>query len=271
MKSQSAFTKKDVIVLLFCTLILCTCLGSISNSGRQRAKEIVCLSNLKKWGAIFEIYTNDNDGRFPRREFNSGRWMDAIEDLYTTTENISLCPMAKKIMNPLMQDGVDFWGSTFVAWGRIAQANAPKDPNRAPGFYGSYGINGYVYVVDDRGLYGKPASRFWGTPNVTDASDIPMFLDCYFWSGLPDHGDTPPLHEGWQNQSDADSMNRFCINRHDGGINCIFLDFAARKVGLRELWTLKWHREFRTDGPWTLASGVQPQHWPEWMREFKEY
>ncbi|MCJ7675516.1 MAG: hypothetical protein MUO33_10245, partial [Sedimentisphaerales bacterium] len=62
-----------------------------------------------------------------------------------------------------------------------------------------------------------------------------------------------------------------CINRHDGFINGLFLDWSVRKVGLKELWTLKWHREFDTAGPWTKAGGVKPEDWPQWMRRFKDY
>jgi hypothetical protein len=49
------------------------------------------------------------------------------------------------------------------------------------------------------------------------------------------------------------------------------LDFSARKIGLKELWTLKWHRKYDTAGPWTLAGGAQQGDWPQWMRSFKEY
>jgi len=59
--------------------------------------------------------------------------------------------------------------------------------------------------------------------------------------------------------------------RDDGGINFVFLDWSVRKVGLKELWTLKWDREFDTAGPWTKAGGVRPGDWPEWMRRFKDY
>jgi prepilin-type processing-associated H-X9-DG protein len=62
-----------------------------------------------------------------------------------------------------------------------------------------------------------------------------------------------------------------CINRHDGGVNSLFLDWSVRKVGLKELWKLKWHKEFNTNGPWTIAGGVKPEDWPEWMRKFKDY
>jgi hypothetical protein len=46
---------------------------------------------------------------------------------------------------------------------------------------------------------------------------------------------------------------------------------TVRKVGLKELWTLKWHRTFDTANAWTGAGGVQPGDWPEWMRSFKDY
>ena len=49
------------------------------------------------------------------------------------------------------------------------------------------------------------------------------------------------------------------------------MDWSVRKVGLKELWTLKWHHEYDTAGPWTKAGGVQPEDWPQWMRSFKDY
>ena len=66
-------------------------------------------------------------------------------------------------------------------------------------------------------------------------------------------------------------MARCCINRHSGAINCLFLDGSARKVGLKELWALKWHKSFDTAGPWTQAGGVTVADWPQWMHEFKDY
>jgi hypothetical protein len=45
----------------------------------------------------------------------------------------------------------------------------------------------------------------------------------------------------------------------------------VRRVGLKELWLLKWHPLFDTAGPWTKAGGVQREDWPPWMRRFKDY
>lgn len=49
------------------------------------------------------------------------------------------------------------------------------------------------------------------------------------------------------------------------------VDGSVRKVGLKGLWTLKWHQSFNTAGPWTKTGGVLPEDWPEWVRPFKEY
>ena len=80
--------------------------------------------------------------------------------------------------------------------------------------------------------------------------------------------DPPPLEDFPR----GDHKGALCvINRHDGGINSLFMDWSVRKVGLKEPWTLKWQREFNTANKWTLAGGVQPEGWPEWMRKFKDY
>jgi len=51
----------------------------------------------------------------------------------------------------------------------------------------------------------------------------------------------------------------------------MFLDWSTREVDLKELYTLKWHREFNQSGFWTRAGGVQPSDWPEWLRPYKDF
>jgi len=46
---------------------------------------------------------------------------------------------------------------------------------------------------------------------------------------------------------------------------------VVRRVGLKELWTLKWHKAFDTTGPWTKAGGAVTDDWPQWMQALKEY
>jgi prepilin-type N-terminal cleavage/methylation domain-containing protein len=270
-KPKKGFTLIELLVVIAIIALLMGILMPALQRVRKQAKTVMCLSNLKQWGTIFLMYTDENNGKFPYRTENSGRWMDAMVEYYITTEDIRLCPLVKKLANPLMQDGIDFWGDTTTAWGRISEADASPGTGRTQGFFGSYGINGYCYVPDPDSIYDKPVSRFWGTPHVKGTAGIPMFLDCYFWCGWPDDDDIPMYSEVYQDRDDSNAMNRFCINRHDGNINAIFLDFSARKVGLKELWTINWHRGFNRANEWTRAGGATTDSWPEWMRGFPDY
>jgi prepilin-type processing-associated H-X9-DG protein len=66
-------------------------------------------------------------------------------------------------------------------------------------------------------------------------------------------------------------MRRVCLNRHDGFVNALFMDWSVRKVGIKELWTLKWHRTYNTGDIYTRAGGVRPADWTPWMRHFPDY
>ena len=85
----------------------------------------------------------------------------------------------------------------------------------------------------------------------------------------------PPSYDGDRWVSDADAMNRFCLNRHDGNVSVIFMDYHVQKVGLKQLWTLKWSRDFNVVNPWTIAGGVTPGDWKNygtgWMAKFQDY
>jgi hypothetical protein len=89
--------------------------------------------------------------------------------------------------------------------------------------------------------------------------------------GWPDSDDTPPQYFDWQDRNDANAMNRYCLDRHQARINAAFLDYHVSMVGLKELFTVTWHKGLNRAGPWTKAGGVQPGDWPEWMRSFKDY
>ena len=183
-----------------------------------------------------------------------------------------VCPMATKIKVPYPPGSANtlvVGGDKFTSWGKLGMT--PNEEWGPVGTYGSYGINGYLYVPGSDPLYGKPADYYWRTPNVKGGSNIPMFLDGWFFCGWPEHTNTPPSYDGDRWASDANAMNRFCINRHDGFINAAFVDYTVRRVGLKELWTLKWSRDFNKVNPWTTAGGVLPGDWPNWMSSFQDY
>jgi len=138
---------------------------------------------------------------------------------------------------------------------------------------GSYGIN--CWVCDPRPgeephpERGSPDFFFRG-PNVAGAGYAPLFLEAQRYNGVALETDRPPSYSGepWNNDN---QMGRYCLNRHDGYAGCLFLDFSARKVGLKELWTLKWHRKYNQAGLYTLGGGAIASDWPPWMQAFKDY
>lgn len=92
-----------------------------------------------------------------------------------------------------------------------------------------------------------------------------FFFDCTWASasGLP--GDSPlsfPNEQPavWPN----DDMMRVCIARHGLAIDMLFLDFSIRKVGLKELWYLKWNQGYDVQS--VISS---PPNWPDWMKNAK--
>jgi prepilin-type processing-associated H-X9-DG protein len=179
---------------------------------------------------------------------------------------IWFCPEADTPM--IDEDGV-YSNTTpiFAAWG--IYNGADLGPH---GLTGSYGLNGYTINIPERSFYesGVPAMHGWRNfEAVANASNVPWFIDALRFDLWPQAVDAPAANEfaAWSGVN----MARCCINRHTGAVNCLFLDGSARKVGLKELWTLKWHWSFEITGPWTTPGGVWAIDWPEWMRGFKDY
>lgn len=260
------FRKPDPVVLAFCVLILISCLGAAGRQGRQRAKAMVCLANLQQWGSMFGAYTNDHDGNFnPGWDVGvTELWMNALRPYYGDRWSLLLCPTATKLDESSMGEG------TFTPWYR--PLTVPDGGTHT--YVSSYGINSWTnHMTGSRG--DRLEEWFWGTTQgVEEPANVPVFADAMWHDAWPQPTDAPlalPIDLGGGNMGAVAEMNLFSIDRHNGAVNFLFMDFSARKVGLKELWTLRWHRQFDTEGPWTTAGGVQPTDWPEWMRGFKDY
>jgi hypothetical protein len=261
MKTGNTFTKKDIVVALVCLIFLLANIAAIGEGGRMRAKEAVCLSNLYKWGQIFQAYTTDNDGYFHAREVGTVEgyrkmWPYVYKPMYNDPM-MRFCPTA---VNPNNKTG------SFGIWNLGPAYYYPPIPREGQPPTGSYGMNRYVENMKGGTMSSDPA--YWRRADVKGGAKVPVLMDCqyvYYWASSTA---APPTYDG---DYTTPEMHWICINRHTGYINAVFLDFSARKVGLKELWTLKHSRTFNTCGPWTQCGGVQPNDWPLWMRDFKDY
>jgi len=274
MRKSNAFTLIELLVVISIIVLLMAILLPALQRARRQARAVVCRANLKQWGTILALYTEANQGRLPKRT-GDAIWLlrgsvvssddpNVPESLHAIdTEGIACCPMAVKtrLTAGFGTGGVRVWsGSTFEAW----EIKSPGPP-----FRGSYGFNGWLINYPFR-LFSQSRPNPLGQDVLSfrGKSNIPALLDSRNPCRSPGPYDHPPLRP---DSLGSGGMRAFCINRHDRYINSLFLDWSVRKIGLKELWTLKWHEEFNTAGPWTKAGGAQSSDWPQWMRSFKNY
>jgi prepilin-type processing-associated H-X9-DG protein len=64
----SALTLTELLVLLALTAILSAMLFPVFAASRERARQAVCLANIKSICRAFRMYLSDNDDKFPPRE-----------------------------------------------------------------------------------------------------------------------------------------------------------------------------------------------------------
>jgi len=271
MRKRKGFTLIELLVVISIITLLMAILMATLQRVRKQAKAVACQSNLRQWGLCFKMYTDDHKGKFSSYMRDKFYWYKRLNSYYSDCNDLLLCPMAAtKCFNTIF--GV---GSKFSSWGCTVRESDSGDfipfeilfePLTSSDFYGSYGINEFIIHKNFR----QYAERCWEDFFVKGANNIPVCLDCpWMYTNIVEHLDVPPEYDDVS--VPGSNMSRLCINRHGGGINSLFMDWSVRKVGLKELWTLKWHRNFDTSGPWTKAGGVQPSDWPEWMRRFKDY
>jgi len=277
-RRTSGFTLIELLVVIAIIALLMAILMPALQRVKFQARSVACISKLKQWGLFFSMYAEDYNSRFMKGFSNqptANRWVNALGDYYKWDDEFTCCPNATK---PWVDkngvnsnaEGTDI--GVTMAWGYISQSHWIYMGEQQQ-MKGSYGINGWV-VDPDPGEEphqerGGPEC-FWRGPSVAGAGYVPLFMEGQRYNGMPLHTDTPPAYSG-EEWNDNAQMGRFCLDRHDGFAGCLFLDFSARKVGLKELWTLKWHRKYIQSGLYTLGGGAISSDWPEWMQPLKDY
>jgi len=248
-----------LVVISIIALLIALLLPTLQRV-RAQARAAVCQTNLKQWGTILNIYVEENRARLPSafdadlffRGTSINKDDPNISGLLNPfdTKGIACCPMAVR-----PNDNNSTVGSTFEAW--VLRYNGPL-------FRGSYGFNQKLLSFESIHPITKKLTGL-DVFSIKGRAKYPTLLDCKVPHSAAKDNHEPPMERmpfGW---------GAFCMNRHDGYINGLFLDWSVRRIGLKELWTLKWYEDFDTSNPWTKAGGVQPEDWPEWMRGFKDY
>jgi len=277
MRDRRAFTLIELLIVISVIALLIALLVPALSRARRQARAVICQTNLHQWGLRLATAASADAASLIEWDKVGSiheAW-DFIGDVplpEDRSRDIRFCPMASTLVMGEDEDSpgelISGRGGTFRAWGCIF---LQQDTATC----GSYGHNGALSstVIGQTTSPGAPGTRATMRVYVRSAGRVPALLDCTWFATSPggyEDDDDPPESDAIPT-AEYERPWRSCINRHDGGVNALFADWSVRRVGLKELWTLKWHPNYDTANPWTLAGGVQPGDWPKWMRECKDY
>jgi len=261
-RAEKGFTLIELLVVISIIALLMSIMLPALGMVKKQAQATICLSNLRHWSLCYEAYAGDNNDRLP------GDW---ILDLYKCyrDEKLLVCPAARKKgtipEDPDDDDGsrrggkLHAWfdvGVEFPAKIRGANETILKD------ILGSYECNAHV---GGTGCAETSPETDWLTVHYKGIDKAPVLLDGAREGGVPLPEDDPPDYDGQiylSEPTDIHEIRGFCLNRHPGyTVNSLFLDWSARKVTLKELWTIDWYRGW----PYHRGEYRPEPAWPQWM------
>jgi prepilin-type processing-associated H-X9-DG protein len=262
------FTLLNLLVVIAIIALLLAVLMPTLRYAKEQSQSLVCRHQLKQWGLIFSMYFANNNDRFmsgvSTKDGGWDQWFDVLSEEYNR------CGTGSEI---------DFWNCPLV---KTSDYTVPIERrgwlmdniNRPEIERASYGINGWLYDVDDNflrtsgerlgGTSVLHANYFWRTSTShQNPHSVPLLGDSFWIDGWPQHNNLPPMEPTeieYQRLYLGHHMSRFCINRHRGKINIVFADLAVQTVKLPALWELQWHKHYPVDSAYPFV-------WPKWLRK----
>lgn len=270
MKERRGFTLIELLVVISIIALLMAILMPSLRRARDQARSVACRSNLRNWGIATTGYAHDNGDRL-EVGYDIALWVYELKPYMGYTDektqkgegDVALCPSADKSRNhPEGGLGPGHGLGPLSAWGLYG------GDGYLSGMSGSYAINGWVYKETRDDASDDLLRRSWKVLNPKGPNKIPLIGGNYRYAAYPEAYHAPPEFEVG---AEYVGLGSFAVNRHSGFINMVFLDGNARRVGLKELWSLNlnWHRDWKADfATRTSRAGIQ---WPDWMAGFKDY
>lgn len=239
-------------------------------------------------------YTDPNGITF--KSSNSDLWPYALESYYQIPK-LKFCPSARSDW----RNSRRVWGSesdeifsgsyglngwlgdtpkeilqteghdTANSWRTMDYSGGSKIPLMADALWYTGRPESYDQPSQEEGQFGQESRSEHGDsmdsmpgmlpmmqPMPTGEPNGPMMeMPGFISEQEPDFAD----YNSWSDRQ-LNHMRRFCVGRHEERLNVLFMDGMVRSISPKELWRLKWHKNYDT-------SALLPE-WPEWMARFKD-
>ncbi len=270
-QASRGFTLIELLVVIAIIAVLMGILMPALNRVREQGRSTACKANLRSWGLIWRMYSDEHDGKFSpgnRVGWARGDWVLSLRKYWADKDSILLCPSAKKRLPS---------GNGFRNYGDDRHSYVQ---GRTDGVFGeecSYGYNLWLFTLPQgvSVLQRRPRELHFNSSYTGKMSNVPLFLDSMWrgggpWYGEPSGRSSNPGYEGirppdfnghWINA--RHEMMHFAIDRHSRGVNAVMMEGSVRPVGIKGLWSLKWHRKYDERRGFT-------GEWPNWMSSFSD-
>jgi len=266
-KQRKAFTLIELLVVISIIALLMSIMMPALGMVKKQAQAVLCRANLRHWGLIWKMFTDDNNDQF----LEGLGWGCGLEAYYKDIK-IFLCPAAKK-RGVVDADAESAIGDKSHAWMGLWECESGRKPLDEQ-YIGSYGMNYWCShdTSGERDDYNEVIrTTLWTRTTLKGLSEAPVFADSIHQGLCALPTDAPPTYDGepYWGGTDVNEMRGVCIDRHPGHtVNILFGDYSVRGVGLKELWVIRWHRVWPRDTDGSVVPPPSP--WPEWMRSFRE-
>ncbi len=257
MKSRKGFTLIELLVVIAIIALLMSILMPALSRVSDQAKNAACKSNLHQFTIAWKMYLDDNRNKFPD---DMGDWIWRLLEYYRD-KGLLICPYATKTKMPVTPADDSVRGDPQHAWGEINDDD--DSPFDGQLLIASYGINQYCSTDmgddDHRNVF-----TLFPNATVKQAYRAPLMGDCAQKGTTPNEIDVPPEFDGQIYESeepDVDEIRSFCINRHNWHINMVFLDWSVRSVRLKELWVIRWKKNWEMNPDLMPTAWLEPEHW----------